>query len=77
MATRAPLDASADGSSPSTITVGSVRMTVRLHAVGSAESAPLVAAIRHDAAEIFGPDIVVQPVGSLWEEAQREANRGD
>jgi len=45
----------------------SLRMTARLHAVGSAVSGPLVAAIRKDAARILGPGIELQPVGSLWE----------
>lgn len=45
----------------------SLRMTVRIRAVGSAESAPLVAAIREDAAELFGPDVTLTPTGSLWE----------
>jgi len=43
-----------------------LRVSVRLRSVGTAESAPLVAAIGEDAARILGPDFVVVPVGSLW-----------
>ncbi len=45
----------------------SLRLTARLHAVGSAVSGPLVAAIRSDAARILGPEIQLQPVGALWD----------
>ncbi len=44
-----------------------LRLTVRLHAVGSAVSEPLVARIREDAARLLGPDIVFTPTGSLWQ----------
>lgn len=43
-----------------------LRVSVRLRSVGTAESAPLVAAIVEDAARILGPDFVVVPAGSLW-----------
>lgn len=44
-----------------------LRLTVRLHAVGSAVSEPLVGHIRKDAARLFGPDIAFTPTGSLWQ----------
>ncbi len=44
-----------------------IRVTVRLHSVGSAVSAPLVAAIRDDAARILGQDLVLTPTGALWQ----------
>jgi hypothetical protein len=51
-----------------------LRMTVRLHAVGSAVSSPLVAAIRDDAARILGPDLVLTPTGSLWQVVRDSEN---
>jgi uncharacterized protein len=43
-----------------------LRVAVRLHAVGTAESAPLVAAITADAAEKLGPDYRFVPTGALY-----------
>jgi predicted RND superfamily exporter protein len=44
-----------------------LRLSVRLHAVGSAESSPLVESMREDAARILGKDIEVLPTGPLWQ----------
>ena len=52
----------------------SLRLTVRLHSVGSVVSAPLVAAIRADAAAILGPGIEFTPTGSLWEVVRDSEN---
>lgn len=43
-----------------------LRVTVRLHAVGTAQSAPLVAAVLGDARRILGPDYTLVPTGALW-----------
>ncbi len=44
----------------------SLRVTVRLHAIGTALSAPLVAAVMEDARRILGPDYTFVPTGALW-----------
>ncbi|MFN2375979.1 MAG: RND family transporter [Candidatus Binatia bacterium] len=44
-----------------------LRLTVRLHAVGTHVSAPLVAAIRADAAAALGPGVQLHPTGAMWE----------
>jgi len=51
-----------------------LRLTVRLQSVGSAVSAPLVAAIREDAARILGPGLELTPTGSLWEVVRDSEN---
>src|SRR6185369_2739090 len=43
-----------------------LRVAVRIHAVGTAESAPLVAAIMADAHRLLGPDLVFTPTGALY-----------
>jgi hypothetical protein len=43
-----------------------LRMTVRVHAVGTAESAPLVDGIVADAARLLGPDYTFVPTGALY-----------
>jgi predicted RND superfamily exporter protein len=43
-----------------------LRVSVRLRAVGSAESAPLIAGILADAARLLGPDYVLTPTGALY-----------
>jgi len=44
----------------------SLRVTMRLHAIGTAQSAPLVAAVVADAQRIMGPDYTLLPTGALW-----------
>ncbi|MBI5505563.1 MAG: MMPL family transporter [Deltaproteobacteria bacterium] len=44
----------------------SLRVTVRLHAIGTAKSAPLVAGILADAQRVLGPDYTLVPTGALW-----------
>lgn len=44
----------------------SIRFTVRVHSIGSAASAPLVEAIRADAARLLGPGVAFRPTGALW-----------
>lgn len=44
-----------------------LRLSVRLHRMGSAESAPLVEAIGEDARRLLGSGYDVQPTGPLWE----------
>jgi predicted RND superfamily exporter protein len=43
-----------------------LRLSVRLHAVGTAESAPLVAAIVADGARRLGPEYTLVPAGELY-----------
>jgi len=43
-----------------------LRLSVRLHAVGTAESAPLVDAIVADAGRVLGPDYRIVPTGPLY-----------
>ena len=43
-----------------------LRLSVRLHAVGTAESAPLVDAIVADGRRLLGPDYVLAPAGELY-----------
>jgi len=43
-----------------------LRVAVRLRAIGSAQSAPLVAAITTDAQRLLGPDYELVPTGALW-----------
>lgn len=43
-----------------------LRLAVRVRAIGTAESAPLVAAITADAGRILGPDYVCTPTGALY-----------
>lgn len=51
-----------------------LRVTVRLHAVGSAESAPLVEAIRDEGQRLLGPGFDVLPTGPLWEVVRDSGN---
>lgn len=44
-----------------------LRLSVRLHGMGSAESAPLVEAIEADARRRLGPGYDVRPTGPVWE----------
>lgn len=44
----------------------SLRVTVRLHAIGTAESSPLITAVRADAERILGPDYSFVPTGAFW-----------
>ena len=43
-----------------------LRIAVRLHAVGTAESAPLVEAIVGDGARLLGPEYTLVPTGALY-----------
>jgi predicted RND superfamily exporter protein len=43
-----------------------LRLSVRLHAVGTAESAPLVDAVVTDGRRLLGPDYVLAPAGELY-----------
>src|SRR5204863_5106213 len=43
-----------------------LRVAVRIHAVGTAESAPLVQGIVDDASRILGPELVFTPTGALY-----------
>jgi predicted RND superfamily exporter protein len=43
-----------------------LRVAVRIHAVGTAESAPLVSAIVADARRILGPELTFTPTGALY-----------
>ena len=43
-----------------------LRVAVRLRAVGTAESAPLVAAVEEDANRLLGPDYTFVPTGALY-----------
>jgi predicted RND superfamily exporter protein len=51
-----------------------LRLTVRLRAVGSGQSAPVVVAIRDEGRRLFGPDIDVQATGPLWEVVRDSEN---
>lgn len=43
-----------------------LRVAVRLRAIGTAESAPLVDAVAEDAARLLGPAYDLRPTGALW-----------
>ena len=43
-----------------------LRLSVRLHAVGTAESAPLVENVLADAARLLGPELTLVPTGELY-----------